>query len=105
MANTRMTLGAVLGSVQEAATSVSATFNTVTKGVNMLNRYVSDAAEKQQVRSVIDMHDFKEKLVEEKAMEETMRKKQILEFTNQSEINKELYQASYNRLQELLKTA
>lgn len=101
-ATARLTLGSVLGTVESAATSISSVFDTATKGINMANKYVSDASKKQNIRSIVDMHDFQNKLAEEKAMEETLRKKTILEFTNQSEENKNLFENAFNRINELL---
>lgn len=101
-ATARLTLGSVFGTINSAATSVSSVFDTATKGINMANKFVTDASEKQNIRSIVDMHDFTEKLTEEKAMEETLRKKAILDFTNQSQDNKDLFEAGYNRIKELL---
>ena len=101
-ATARVTFGSLLGAVNDATSVLSSSFNTITKSINMANKYVTDAAEKQSIRSIVDMHDFETKLQEEKAMEETLRKKQIVEFTNESEINKELFENAYNRIGELL---
>lgn len=101
-ATARLTLGSVLGTINSAATSVSSVFDTTTKAINMANKYVSDAADKQRIRSIVDMHDFTEKLSEEKAMEETLRKKTILEFTSQSKDNEELFNSAYNRIKDLI---
>lgn len=101
-ATARMTLGSILGTATDAAQSVSAVFNTATKAINMGNKFVSDAAEKQSIRSTLDMHDFTMKLAEEKAMEETLRKKTILDFTKQSTENEQLFETAYNRINQLL---
>lgn len=102
MANARITLGSLFGAINSAATSVSSVFDTTTKGINMANKYVSDAAEKQHIRSVVDMHDYAERLAEEKAMEETLRKKEIIEFTKVSDENHQLFNESYNRIKSLI---
>ena len=96
-ATTRLTFGAVLGSVEAAAATVTSTLDTATKAVGMLNRFVSDAADKQNLRSKVDMHEFKTVLVEQKAMEEALRKKGIEEFCKDS-TNSKHYQAAYDRL-------
>lgn len=100
-ASIRMTAGTLLGTVNEAATTVADTFGTATKAVGMLNRYVTDMADKQTIRSKLEMHEFTTKLVEEKAMEETIRKKNIQEFCKDKD-NAALYSASYDRLLEIL---
>lgn len=98
----RLTLGSVLGTVNEVATSVSSVFSTGTAAVGIVNRYVEDAATKQKIRSIIEMNDYSQKFREEKAMEATLRKKQIVQFCNESEENKELFKAEYDRLGNLL---
>ncbi len=97
-ATARLTVGSIFGAVNNAATSVASIFDTATKAIDMGNKYVSDASDKQRIRSTIDMHDFKEVLVEQKSMEETLRKKTILDFTNQSPENAELFKSAYDRL-------
>ena len=101
IANTRMTFGAVLGTVNEAATTVAATLSTASKAVGMLNRFVTDAADKQALRSKVDMHEFKTVLVEEKAMAEALRKKSIEEFCKDA-TNAKHYSAAYDRLAEIV---
>lgn len=102
MASARMTVGTLLGTVNEVATSVSSIFDTATKSINMLNRYVSEAAEKQALRSIVDTHGFKERLVEEKTMETVTRKLEIKSFCSQSQHHADLYQATYNEFLSLL---
>ncbi|WP_347269713.1 hypothetical protein [Rhizorhabdus histidinilytica] len=97
-----MTVGTLLGTVNEVATSVSSIFDTATKSINMLNRYVSEAAEKQALRSIVDTHGFKERLVEEKTMETVTRKLEIKSFCSQSQHHADLYQATYNEFLSLL---
>ena len=101
VANTRMTFGAVLGTINEAATTVTATLSTASKAVGMLNRFVTDAADKQALRSKVDMYEFKTILVEEKAMTEALRKKSIEEFCKDS-TNAKHYSAAYDRLAEIV---
>ena len=101
MANTRITLGAVLGSVQEAASATTATLNSVTKGVGMLNTFITAQAEKQRVSTALDMEDFRKKLLQEKAMEDADRKKAVREYCSDPE-NKSAYEESYNRLSAIL---
>lgn len=94
---------ALLGTVNNAATSVSSIFTTATKSVGMLDKFVSDAAERQEIRSVVDMNDFATKLAEEKAMEEAQRKLEVLKFTGpEGSDNERLYATAYDRIQKLL---
>lgn len=102
MSNTRMTFGAVLSTVSDAATSVSTVLNTATKSVGMLDTFVTNAATKQKVRSIIDMETFKERLIEEVSMEDTVRQLKVIEFCNTEQI-KNLFDENQKRLSALLK--
>lgn len=100
-ANVRMTAGTLLGTVNEAATTVADTFGTATKAVGMLNRYVTKLSDKQIIRDKLDMHTFTKKLAEETAMADAVRAKGIKEFCK-DETNRELYSAAYDEIVEIL---
>ena len=100
-ASVRMTAGTLLGTVNEAATTVADTFGTATKAVGMLNRYVTKMSDKQIIRDKLEMHEFTAKLVEETAMQEAVRQKSIKEFCKDAE-NQQLYSAAYDEIVEIL---
>lgn len=100
-ANVRMTAGTLLGTVNEAATTVADTFGTATKAVGMLNRYVTKLSDKQIIRDKLDMHTFTKKLAEETAMADAVRAKGIKEFCKDAE-NQQLYSAAYDEIVEIL---
>lgn len=100
-ATVRMTAGTLLGTVNSAATTIADTFGTATKAVGMLNTYVSTMADKQAIRTKLEMHTFVNKLAEETAMVETLRKKNIEEFCK-DEQNAVLYNAEYEKVIDLL---
>lgn len=100
-ATVRMTAGTLLGTVNSAATTVADTFGTATKAVGMLNSYVSTMAEKQAIRTKLEMHTFVNKLAEETAMVETLRKKGIEEFCK-DELNAKIYNAEYEKIVDIL---
>lgn len=102
MTTARMTVGSLFGAVNSAATSVGSVFDTTNRAIGMANKFVTDMADKQDIRSIVDMHDFKEKLTEEKSMEETLRKKTISEFCKAEPENKEMFETAYNRISALL---
>lgn len=102
MATTRSTMGAILGSVSGAATTVTDTLDTVNKSVGLLNRFVTKVSDKQVINDKLDMHEFASRLIEEKAMEEALRKKTILEFCKKEEGNQELFEEAYNRFANIL---
>lgn len=101
MATSRITLGAVLGSVQEAAAATTTTLNSVTQGVGMLNRFIAKHSEEQRVSYALDMEDFRKKLLDQKAMEDAERKKVVREYCKDPE-NRAAYEESYNRLSAVL---
>jgi hypothetical protein len=101
-ANTRMTLGALLGSITTAANTITSTFDAANKGIGMLNRTVSDASDRQNLRSKVDAHTYKTTLIREKAQEETLANLKIAEFINTSPQHELFYKDSFNTLTELL---
>jgi hypothetical protein len=98
----RTTAGSVLGTVTSAADAVGSVFGAASRGISMLDKYVADAQSNQTLRSVVDRDTFTQVLAEEKAMEEAVRKIQVLEFTNKSTDHKDLYSTAYDRIQALI---
>ena len=70
----------VVNIVAKLYTIVRSVFNILATLISMLERYVRDAAERRQIRSVLERHDFKERLVEKKAREIT--EKQLADRPN-----------------------
>ena len=58
VANTRMTLASILGTVQTTASTVSSTMNAVNDAVGMLNKTVSTAAKKQDTRIKLELESY-----------------------------------------------
>lgn len=102
MATSRLTFGAVLGTVSEAAGTVTTVLSTATASVGMLAKFVDDAAEQQRIRSIIDMDSFKEQAAEESAMQEATRKSDILVFCRKSDEHQQLFATAYDRIKILL---
>lgn len=100
-ATTRMTVGTLLGAVNGAATTVADTFDTATKAIGMANLYVSTMSDKQRIRTKLEMHTFVNKLAEETAMVETLRKKNIEEFCKDDQ-NAKIYNAEYAKIVDIL---
>lgn len=102
-ATARMSIGSAFGAITNAAESVASVFGTTTKAIGMLDTFVSDAAKNQKLRSVANTADFKKKLEQDKAMENTVRIKQVREFCGQDlQIAKD-YQESLDYYKDLLK--
>ena len=101
-ATARMTVGSVFGAVSTAAGAVGSAFNTTAKGVIALDNYMDKVLTQQKYRSAVDLADFKTRIADEKAMEETQRRKQILEFTAQSQENADLFKTAHDRYMAVL---
>jgi hypothetical protein len=98
----RQTVGTVFGTINTAAETVSTVLNTATKSVGMLDRFVSDASEKQIIRSVVDMDDFERMLLEEKSAEQAGRTVQVATFKALSTEHERLYDENHARISALL---
>lgn len=100
-ASVRMTAGTLLGTVNGAATTIADTFDTATKAIGMANLYVSTMSDKQKIRTKLEMHTFVNKLAEETAMVETLRKKGIEEFCKDKD-NADIYNVEYAKIIDIL---
>ncbi|WP_373492489.1 hypothetical protein [Parasphingorhabdus sp.] len=98
-ASPKLAVGAVLGAVTNAATSVSNIFDTASTGFGMMNRYVQSAAEKQA--SVIDyeMADYEEQLLITVSVERTRANREIQRFLDEDPANKAEFDTVYSNLQ------
>lgn len=101
-ANSRMTLGAVLATVQTTANTLTNTLDAANKSVGMLNKLVSDAAGRQDVRSKLDNAIFEKTLHQEKAKELSESRRTVDAYLEQSPRHRELYEAAFNELAAIL---
>ena len=99
---TRLTFGALLGTVNTAATTLTSTLDAAGSAVGMLNAFVDKAAKEQRIRHKVDTNEFKNRLVNETAMARAQREKQVIAFCKDPE-SKELYAKAHDELMELLK--
>ena len=104
-ANARATLAAVLGTIQTTAHTVTSTLDAANKSVGMLNKLVTDAAKRQDVRSKLDMAIFTATVHQEKAQELTESRINVDNYVAKSPRHKELYQSAYNELAAILTPA
>lgn len=102
-ANARMTLGAALGTITTAANTLSSTFDAANKGIGMLNTLVSDAAENQKLRSKANRERFVTQLIEDSAMEDTLRARKIDDFCEDAD-NKRHFEERYAVYESLLRS-
>ena len=103
MAGLRFTLGSVMNTVTDTANAASTTINVAVKGIGMLDTFVTDLAKQQQVRSVINMANFEQQIIEDTAMEMTQRQEKIAEYINKDVGTKEAYESNHQKLSALLK--
>lgn len=101
-ASSRMTLAALMGTVQTTALTITNTLDAANKGVGMLNKLVTDASGRQEVRSKLDNKIFEATLHQEKAMELTESRRRIDDYIVKSPRHKELYQAAFDELAAVL---
>lgn len=102
--STRLTFGAVLGSVQSAATTVTTTLDAATGAVGMLNAFVVKAADEQRVRHVADKEDFVENLIQERAEQRAVSALKAEKFMSKSADHARHYESAYKAFESLLRT-
>jgi hypothetical protein len=91
MATTRMTFGAVLGTITDTAGMVSKTVTTVSGGIDMASRFVESAATDQRDRHAIHRKTFRDTLLREARIEVARSNREVLDFCAESEVNAKLY--------------
>ena len=77
MATARSTVGSLFTSVGQAADTLTASLGAVTTGIGMINAYISEQAESQRIRILIDKERNVTRLIEEAALEEAQRAEKI----------------------------
>lgn len=104
MSTTRMSVSAVLGSIQSAATTVTTTLDAATGAVGMLNAFVVKAADEQRVRHIADKEDFIENLVMERAEQRATAYLKAEKFVSKSAAHAKHYKSAYETFSKLLRT-
>lgn len=102
VATARTAAGSLFGTVTSAAGSVSSVFETTTRSISMLDKYVSDAQKRQIMRSAVAMAEYGDVLAEETALSTATRKIQVDQFVDQSPAHRQYYGAAYDRVQAIL---
>lgn len=104
MSTTRLSFGAVLGTVQAAANTVTGALDAASAGVGMLSSFVTQAADNQRLRQIADKEDFIEDLIREKGQQRTESDVKIAKFTSKSGDHLAAYNNHYARFESLLRT-
>ena len=103
MSTTRLTFGAVLGTVQNAATTVTTTLDAVNNGVGMLSSFVTEASINQKLRNVADREDFLENLIQERAEARALSAIKVETFCKKSAEHAQHYADAYTCFTKLLR--
>lgn len=101
--STRLTFGAVLGSVQSAANTVTGALDAASAGIGMLNSFVTQAADNQKIRQIADKEDFIETLIMEKAEQRATAHLKADKFCSKSADHSKHYNAAYDAFEKLLR--
>ncbi len=98
-ANTRMTLGALLGAVTTSANAVSQSLNVVTDCIDMGQNAVSSMKRKQVFRNAVDDINYENDYLEQSAKVRAGQKIAILEFRSKSAEHATAYDAALAEIQ------
>ena len=101
-ANSRMTFGAVLATVQTTANTLTNTVSAINSAVGMANKFVTDAADRQVIRSKLDTAIFEKTLHQEKAQELAISRLTQKQFMAQSADHEQMYQSAFEELSSIL---
>lgn len=101
--STRLTFGAVLGSVQSAANTVTGALDAASAGIGMLNSFVTQAADNQKIRQIADKEDFIETLIMEKAEQRATAHLKADKFCSKSADHSKHYNSAYSAYEKLLR--
>lgn len=103
MSTTRLSFGAVLGTVQSAATTLTTTLDTVSVAVGMATSFVSQAADNQRLRQIADKEDFVENLIMEKSEQRATAHLKAEKFISKSADHAKHYGEAYKTFTGLLR--
>ena len=104
MANLRMTFGAAMSTVGDALTTVSTVTNVATKSDGLLDAFVTDASQNQQIRMRLRQSSTIERLIEETALEDTERQLKIKKYLSDNPDSAGDYKKNQERLQKVLES-
>ena len=104
MSTTRLSFGAVLGTIQATANTLTGALDAAAAGVGMLNGFVTQAADNQRIRQIADREDFVENLIMEKAEQASEAIIKAHKFCTKSPEHAKAYNEKYERFTRLLRT-
>jgi vancomycin resistance protein YoaR len=102
MANARIAASSLMDTVTNTANMLSSVVNVAADSVNMLGGYVSKHRIMQQKRTLIELDNFENILVEETTLANVKRHETIEQFVTENESRRTKWNAEYERLSNLL---
>lgn len=102
ISNSRMTFGAVLGTVQTTAFAVSNTMQGLSNSAGMFNAAVENARHKQALRHKADQATFKKIYALEKTREIETLKQEVYEWLGNDEARKKSFAATLAEIEDAL---
>ena len=104
MSTTRLTFGAVLGTIQSTAAVITGTLDVINQSTGMATALVTKASLEQKKKHLADSEDFIENLVRERSQSRAISNLKVEEFCAKSDVHREHYSAAYNTFSELLRS-
>ena len=103
MSTTRLAFGAILGTIQNAATTVTTALDATNNGVGMLSAFVTEASIDQKLRHVANREDFLENLIQERAEARALSAIKVETFCKKSAEHAKHYADAYATFTKLLR--
>lgn len=97
----RTAVGSVFGAVNETALTVTTAVMTVSSSVAMLNAFINKERVKQGDRDVIEMSDYRDRLIEDAAKSTADRRVAHVKWIEQDARRAPIYEEAYNKYQNL----
>lgn len=105
MSNTGMTLGSIFGAITTTANTFSNSLDAVNNGVGMLNKMVTDAAQRQSIDSKLDMANYKKLAIQTKSQDLATSRLQAKTWMAQSPDHASMYEQAFSELNSLFEEA
>ena len=102
MANARAAASSLMDTVTNTANMLSSVVNVAADSVNMLGGYVSKHRTMQQQRTLIELDNFQNILIEETTLSNVKRHETIQEFVTANPQRTAKWDSEYERLSNLL---
>jgi len=99
MATTRVALGSILGTVTDAATTISTIFGTVNSAAEIALNYVNDVKDSQEISMLLGKEDRETQILERISDDTTKRHIDRQDYFSKNPEAQAIYEATYADLQ------